>query len=509
MSARADIGAIGLRIRERRMTIGLTQEGLAKKLDVTAQAVSKWETGVGCPDIYVLPDIAHVLGVSVDELLGIRAVKLDETDAAAEAVEPAPDENAERPAFFQEDTDRVFAEAEEWVEANAPEQENPAADVEKQEGDAGETDGWKPDERISGSGRPEKEFESGDPAEPDPQSGREADDKSKNFHFDTGNVKVDVEDLRLEYVAEQVEKKITGIFGDSNFGMDLSRYINSAVRSAINSAKGARRRDTGNHAMHTNTYAADGSEPLRGLDIEVFGSGELVVHEGDSGVWDAKITAPDYMFSRIVCQEVGGILYVKIPSASQFGYNGSSPKVRVAIHTGFTLGESLRLDVRGSTDTKLEPDFERSEVHIAGSGDVEMANAGILVYSVAGSGDLIFADAQDASIRISGSGDAHGSCLSGRTSVRISGSGAFSADAVSGTLEAVTSGSGDFSINEGTLDNLKIRISGSGDFYGPNLEVEDAEIRITGGGDTVLGRVRGKLVQNISKSATVRIRQRG
>ena len=233
------------------------------------------------------------------------------------------------------------------------------------------------------------------------------------------------------------------------------------------------------------------------------------MHEGDSGVWDAKITAPDYMFSRIVCQEVGGILYVKIPSASQFGYNGSSPKVRVAIHTGFTLGESLRLDVRGSTDTKLEPDFERSEVHIAGSGDVEMANAGILVYSVAGSGDLIFADAQDASIRISGSGDAHGSCLSGRTSVRISGSGDFSADAVSGTLEAVTSGSGDFSINEGTLDNLKIRISGSGDFYGPNLEVEDAEIRITGGGDTVLGRVRGKLVHNISKSATVRIRQRG
>ena len=82
-------------------------------------------------------------------------------------------------------------------------------------------------------------------------------------------------------------------------------------------------------------------------------------------------------------------------------------------------------------------------------------------------------------------------------------------DAVSGTLEAVAAGSGDFSINEGVLETLKIRISGSGDFYGPNLETEDAEIRITGGGDVVLGQVKGNLVQNISKSASVRIRRRG
>ncbi len=48
----------------------LTQDDLAHALNVTFQAVSKWETGQNMPDIALLPDLAGTLGVSIDRLLG-------------------------------------------------------------------------------------------------------------------------------------------------------------------------------------------------------------------------------------------------------------------------------------------------------------------------------------------------------------------------------------------------------------------------------------------------------
>ena len=48
----------------------MTQEELAAKLNVSRQAVSKWETGESLPDLYKLAALADELGVSTDELCG-------------------------------------------------------------------------------------------------------------------------------------------------------------------------------------------------------------------------------------------------------------------------------------------------------------------------------------------------------------------------------------------------------------------------------------------------------
>ena len=74
---------IGENIASFRKKKGLTQDELAKIVNVSNQAVSKWEAGKCCPDIELLPELSHLFGVTIDELLvGERPVKAQLTDKA-------------------------------------------------------------------------------------------------------------------------------------------------------------------------------------------------------------------------------------------------------------------------------------------------------------------------------------------------------------------------------------------------------------------------------------------
>ncbi|VEI13066.1 helix-turn-helix domain-containing protein [Trueperella bialowiezensis] len=61
---------ISARIKELRTKAGLSQTELAEKLSVSRQAVSKWESGRGTPDIVNIQAMAALFDVSVDYLLG-------------------------------------------------------------------------------------------------------------------------------------------------------------------------------------------------------------------------------------------------------------------------------------------------------------------------------------------------------------------------------------------------------------------------------------------------------
>lgn len=60
---------IGSRIAALRRGKAMKQEELAQMLGITAQAVSKWENDQTCPDISLLPKLAEILDVSIDELV--------------------------------------------------------------------------------------------------------------------------------------------------------------------------------------------------------------------------------------------------------------------------------------------------------------------------------------------------------------------------------------------------------------------------------------------------------
>ena len=64
-----DAEKFGVFLQARRKELGMTQSDLAEKLYVTAKAVSRWERGVGFPDIKLLQPLADALEVSIVELM--------------------------------------------------------------------------------------------------------------------------------------------------------------------------------------------------------------------------------------------------------------------------------------------------------------------------------------------------------------------------------------------------------------------------------------------------------
>ena len=61
--------AVGNRILTLRKELGYSQATLAEKLNVSTQAVSKWETGLALPDIEVLLNISRICKISVNTIL--------------------------------------------------------------------------------------------------------------------------------------------------------------------------------------------------------------------------------------------------------------------------------------------------------------------------------------------------------------------------------------------------------------------------------------------------------
>lgn len=72
---------MGKRIRWQRERHGLKQQDVANALQVSPQAVSKWERGENAPDIAVLGRLARLLGVSVDWLLDVHSEGRDVLEA--------------------------------------------------------------------------------------------------------------------------------------------------------------------------------------------------------------------------------------------------------------------------------------------------------------------------------------------------------------------------------------------------------------------------------------------
>lgn len=64
-----DCSKVGKLILELRKEKGFTQKQLADEIGVSDKAISKWERGLGCPDVSLLPDLSNALHVNIEKIL--------------------------------------------------------------------------------------------------------------------------------------------------------------------------------------------------------------------------------------------------------------------------------------------------------------------------------------------------------------------------------------------------------------------------------------------------------
>ncbi len=92
MNNKSDLGST---IAYYRRLNAMTQEELSKKLNVSAQAVSKWEQQLTSPDITLLPLIADIFHISIDELFGRKL----QTEPVFDLVDSVPWDDDNRIRF--------------------------------------------------------------------------------------------------------------------------------------------------------------------------------------------------------------------------------------------------------------------------------------------------------------------------------------------------------------------------------------------------------------------------
>ena len=92
-----DANKFGNFVADRRKELHMTQKDLAAKIHVTDKAVSKWERGLGLPDISTIEILADALNVSINELMkSERNVSNESEGIVKDVIQVAKDDISER-----------------------------------------------------------------------------------------------------------------------------------------------------------------------------------------------------------------------------------------------------------------------------------------------------------------------------------------------------------------------------------------------------------------------------
>lgn len=436
-------------VAQKRKEKNMTQEALAKRLGISPQAVSKWENGLGLPDVTLFPALAEVLEISIAELFGV-----EEPRSVSSAV--------------------TTVESEEHFGVPKSYGGLPLAGV----GSRRACYSAKPVVEQKG----EKIF-FGDGSEADLVSG-----------WSTNCGQGDIRIYKIEAIEEQGGKR----WGSDALVERTWENFPLSVRSLYFSlhSHGTLRilRGEGNSCK---LHIKANERFLAATTVE--SDKEMLTVRVKNQMWNEwggrGRSGEGFSITLWVPFEKGRRLH-----ASLYG------SCTATVERDFEVGE---LKISGSGGFTVRS-FEKSlTASIAGSGDINGQEClGATKLRVSGSGDIRFTRITDADIKVSGSGDIHLGYLQGKSSAQVSGSGDIRIAEASGSLTVKISGSGDLSCG-GKLDKLSFTASGCGDLKAKNLTVTDAELHTTGSSDLVIGCIKGSSLEKLSKQTTLMVGRRG
>ncbi len=424
--------AMGVRIGEIRRARGMTQQALAEALGISGQAVSKWESGLGYPDITLLPAIADTLGVPIQVLFGAEP-DYPITPIGQEGTDPddAPTETLPVP------TDAPTAD-----DAESPEE-------------AVRTDAAAP-----------------------------AHDSFSEAQLDAS----------LEATLLAAEEALRSVPDSVKGAMDEARAAVNEAKQAVRDAKdeiGQTAGETpsvggtadGKHDVPNHLFGAGESVTgIRSLYVKTQGGADINIYKSNDGVCHWEAIGTQEFAEKVLVTAEDDKLQVVTPTRAEmaaqtkhwslFGFPFSAGTQtrqtnRVDIWLGASEGESVDLHVLGAGDIHCQPTFASARLMIQGSGDIDYSSAVNLTASIAGSGDIGFERADFADLRIAGSGD-------------------IDAREITHSLKASIAGSGDIDVRESCLRSLQASITGSGDLNLDQLEADEVKIKVLGSGDVVI-----------------------
>ena len=64
-----DCSKVGNLICSLRKEKNMTQKDIASRMNISDKTISKWERGLGCPDVSLLPELSQILGVNIEKIL--------------------------------------------------------------------------------------------------------------------------------------------------------------------------------------------------------------------------------------------------------------------------------------------------------------------------------------------------------------------------------------------------------------------------------------------------------